>query len=296
MAVCSACLFLPVPLCLSHAGYPLLSDLPSLSSHSRPVLTTLSWQPFPGGLSLPVLFHLLSHTCLCACPVLSVTFWVSRLEVLFWLCVFLIIFSFPSCPGFLVLAGLSWQPCPSSPVFRAVLSWQCCPGSLVLSALFRLFRFAYPFCLSCSACPIMNVPFCLSCSACPFLLLPFCLFCSACPVLAVLFCLSCSDCPVLTVLFCLTRSGCPVQPDLFCVFRCAFPVLPVLFCLSCSACSILPFLFCLTCFACLVLPVLLCLSVLPIIWYTYKFCPVLPVPFYLSRSACPVLTDGRVSF
>jgi hypothetical protein len=81
-------------------------------------------------LSLFLLIHWLSCPgCLVlTCP--GSHFLVSYNSILLWL-------SYPSSP---VLAALSWQSCPGSPVLDypgcpvlAVLSWQACPGSCVLA-------------------------------------------------------------------------------------------------------------------------------------------------------------------
>jgi hypothetical protein len=113
----------------------------------------------------------------------------------------LVILSFLSLTGFILLLVLSWHLClavlswqffPGRPVL-AVLPRQSCPASLVLPVLFCLSGLDCPLCLSCSACPVLHTF--------PVLPVLFYLSRSACRVLSVLLCLSCSACPVLTVRF-----------------------------------------------------------------------------------------------
>jgi hypothetical protein len=106
---------------------------------------------------------------------------------------------------------------------------------------------------------------------------PFCLSCSACPVLSFIICLSRSFFPVLLVSFFLSL--------LLCLPRSVFPDLPVPFFLSSSACPLLSFLFRLSRFlpsfsACLFLTVLF--------WLSYSACPILPVLFSLFSYGQPV--------
>ncbi len=162
----------------------------------------LHWQPCPGVVTLswhfrpnsPVLAVLFSLFCP-ACPFLSS--WKSCL----------------SCSSSPVLVSSLFCP------ILAALSWQPCPGSPVLEDL---------FCLLCPAYPILAVWLWPSCSGCPFLAILLWLSFSGCPLLSVLPLLSYASIPVLAALFWQLCPGSPVMAVLFYLSCSSSPLLAVL--------------------------------------------------------------------